>query len=59
MIARVLHDAVSAAEEAEIDAEYARAYADAGIAVDDEEARARTAFMRAGIRGMTDRISNE
>jgi metal-responsive CopG/Arc/MetJ family transcriptional regulator len=48
MFARVLDEAVRVAEEAEIDAEYERAYRDRSIG--DEERRTLDAFTNAGVR---------
>jgi metal-responsive CopG/Arc/MetJ family transcriptional regulator len=51
VIARLLDAAVRAAEEAEIDAEYERAYREHPI--DSEERRVLDAFTRASVRSLT------
>ena len=56
LLARVLDEAVRVAEEAEIDAEYERAYREHPIT--PEERRVLDGFSQASIRGLKDRLSN-
>lgn len=51
LFARVLREALHAAEEAEIDAEYERAYGDPPFS--EEERRLRNAFTEAAVRGLS------
>lgn len=52
LFTRVLDEAVRAAEEAEIDAEYERAYAEHPIT--DEEKHVHEAFLRLGVEAIRD-----
>ncbi len=57
LLARVLDEAVRTAEEAEIDAEYERAYREHPIP--SEERRVLEGFSQASIRGLKDRLSGD
>lgn len=57
LFARVLREALQAAEEAAIDAEYERAYGDPPFSEDEQ--RLRDALTRASLQGLANRVAPE